>query len=90
MICMLPNLARKVEQLLSLSTARSLAVLNSPKLPLTLAARPARKAEARTIFFLASEDRSLHHISDLTDAAAYTIPLLALNLENIFLSCSYL
>ncbi|CAN6460934.1 unnamed protein product [Victoria cruziana] len=47
--------------------------LNSPKLPLNLAARLAKKGEARTIFLLASEERSLHNIADLMDAAKYTI-----------------
>ncbi|CAL5382500.1 unnamed protein product [Camellia sinensis] len=43
--------------------------LNSPDLPLNLAARLAKKAEVRAIFMLASEERSLHNIKDLIDAA---------------------
>ncbi|GMH12591.1 hypothetical protein Nepgr_014432 [Nepenthes gracilis] len=43
--------------------------LNSPELPLTFAARLAKKAEVRAIFMLASEERSLHNIAYLIDAA---------------------
>ncbi|KAI9122505.1 hypothetical protein K1719_006345 [Acacia pycnantha] len=46
--------------------------LNSPKLPLNLAARMAKKAEVRAIFLLGSEERSLHNI----DAAEYSLSLL--------------
>lgn len=50
--------------------------LNSPKLPLTLAARLHKKAEVRAIFMLASEERSLHNIADLIDVADYSLSLL--------------
>uniref|UniRef100_A0A2P2JHH3 LYR motif containing domain-containing protein n=1 Tax=Rhizophora mucronata TaxID=61149 RepID=A0A2P2JHH3_RHIMU len=47
--------------------------LNSPSLPLNLAARLAKKAEVRSIFMLASEERSLHNIEDLVDTAEYVL-----------------
>ncbi|KAI9195038.1 hypothetical protein LWI28_011071 [Acer negundo] len=50
--------------------------LNSPKLELSLAARLAKKAEARAIFMLGSEEQSLHNIADLIDAADYSLSLL--------------
>ncbi|KAF8379037.1 hypothetical protein HHK36_028464 [Tetracentron sinense] len=50
--------------------------LNSPKLPLNLAARLAKKTEVRTIFMLGSEEQSLHNIADLIDAAEYSLSLL--------------
>ncbi|KAI4311830.1 hypothetical protein MLD38_036692 [Melastoma candidum] len=50
--------------------------LNSPDLPLTLAARLAKKAELRAIFMLAAEERSLHNIQDLLDIADYSLSLL--------------
>ncbi|ERN15546.1 hypothetical protein AMTRI_Chr03g145340 [Amborella trichopoda] len=50
--------------------------INSPKLPLNLAARLAKKAEVRTIFMYASEERSLHNIDDLMDSAEYSLSLL--------------
>ncbi|VFQ75858.1 unnamed protein product [Cuscuta campestris] len=50
--------------------------LNSPILPLNLAARLQKKAEARTIFLLGAEERSRHNIDDLLDAAEYTASLL--------------
>ncbi|CAA7393275.1 unnamed protein product [Spirodela intermedia] len=51
--------------------------LNSPELPLGgLAARLAKKAEVRTIFMLGSEERSLHNIADLVDAAEYSLSFL--------------
>ncbi|GMH12590.1 hypothetical protein Nepgr_014431 [Nepenthes gracilis] len=39
-------------------------------------ARLAKKAELRAIFMLASEERSLHNIADLIDAAEYSLSLL--------------
>ncbi|XP_068635372.1 uncharacterized protein [Aristolochia californica] len=50
--------------------------LNSPRLPMTPAARLAKKAEVRTIFILGSEEQSLHNISDLIEAAEYSLSLL--------------
>ncbi|KAK9676102.1 hypothetical protein RND81_11G054100 [Saponaria officinalis] len=50
--------------------------LNSPDLPLTFAARMAKKAEVRTIFKLGSEIRSPDNIADLMDAAEYSLSLL--------------
>ena len=50
--------------------------INSPKLPLTFAARLAKKAEVRAIFLLASEETSLHNIEDLIDTAEYSLSLL--------------
>ncbi|XWS58739.1 hypothetical protein CRYUN_Cryun08bG0060100 [Craigia yunnanensis] len=50
--------------------------LNSPKLEVSLSARLAKRAEARAIFILGSEQRSLHNIEDLIDAAVYSLSLL--------------
>ncbi|KAL6008203.1 hypothetical protein ACLOJK_033709 [Asimina triloba] len=50
--------------------------LNSPKIPLTHAARLAKKAELRAIFIFASEERSLDNIAELVDAAEYSLLLL--------------
>uniref|UniRef100_A0A803L7I1 LYR motif containing domain-containing protein n=1 Tax=Chenopodium quinoa TaxID=63459 RepID=A0A803L7I1_CHEQI len=50
--------------------------LNSPDLPLPFAARMAKKAEVRAIFMLGSEERSLHNVADLIDAAEYSLSLL--------------
>ncbi|XP_077244798.1 COMPLEX 1 LYR-like protein [Tasmannia lanceolata] len=50
--------------------------LNSPKLPLNLAARLAKKAEVRAIFMLGSEERSLHNIADLIDTAQHSLSIL--------------
>ncbi|KAD4982605.1 hypothetical protein E3N88_19276 [Mikania micrantha] len=50
--------------------------LNSPVLPLNLAARLHRKAQARAIFMVASEERSIHNIKDLIDIAEYSLSLL--------------
>ncbi|XP_031276525.1 uncharacterized protein LOC116134981 [Pistacia vera] len=47
--------------------------LNSPKLELSLAARLSKKAEARAIFMLGSEERSIHNIEDLIDTAVYAL-----------------
>ncbi|KAL5556813.1 hypothetical protein UlMin_039049 [Ulmus minor] len=48
--------------------------LNSPELPLTWAARLAKKAEVRAFFIVASEERSLHNIADLIDVGG-VLPL---------------
>ncbi|CAN0921002.1 hypothetical protein LINGRAHAP2_LOCUS32376 [Linum grandiflorum] len=50
--------------------------LNSPSLPLNLAARLAKKAEVRAIFLLGSEETSVHNIKDLTDTAEYALGIL--------------
>ncbi|KAL7096270.1 hypothetical protein ACP275_10G070600 [Erythranthe tilingii] len=50
--------------------------LNSPDLPLNLAARLARKAEVRAIFMLGAEERSIHNIQDLFDTADYALSIL--------------
>ncbi|KAI8027425.1 hypothetical protein LOK49_LG02G01022 [Camellia lanceoleosa] len=68
------DLARNSEQIVSLYR-QLLQRLNSPDLPLNLAARLAKKAEVRAIFMLASEERSLHNIKDLIDAAEYSLSL---------------
>ncbi|KAJ0013809.1 hypothetical protein Pint_21047 [Pistacia integerrima] len=47
--------------------------LNSPKLELSLAARLSKKAEARAIFMLGCEERSIHNIEDLIDTAEYAL-----------------
>uniref|UniRef100_A0A453PBG8 LYR motif containing domain-containing protein n=4 Tax=Triticinae TaxID=1648030 RepID=A0A453PBG8_AEGTS len=53
-----------------------LRALNSPALPLGHAARLAKKAECRAIFIFGAEERSLHNIQDLLDAARHTLGLL--------------
>ncbi|MED6145775.1 hypothetical protein PIB30_028385 [Stylosanthes scabra] len=50
--------------------------LNSPKLPLSFPARLARKAEVRAMFWVGSDERSLHNIADLIDAAEYSLSFL--------------
>lgn len=55
---------------------RILRALNSPELPLGHAARLAKKAECRAIFVFGAEERSLHNIRDLVDAARHTLGLL--------------
>ncbi|CAL5401446.1 unnamed protein product [Camellia sinensis] len=69
------DLARNRGRVLSLYR-QLLRSLNSPDLPLNLAARLAKKAEVRAIFMLASEQRSLHNVEDLIDAAHYSLSLL--------------
>lgn len=66
------DLARNRGRVLSLYR-QLLRTINSPKLPLNLATRLAMKAEVRTIFVFASEERSLHNIADLIDTAEYTL-----------------
>ncbi|KAJ3695579.1 hypothetical protein LUZ60_000956 [Juncus effusus] len=50
--------------------------LNSPDLPLTHAARLAKKAEVRSIFIFGAEEKSVHNIADLIDAAKYSLSVL--------------
>ena len=69
------DLARNRGQVLSLYR-KILRSINSPKLPLTLAARLAKKAEVLAIFMLASEETSLLNIDDLIDTAEYSLSLL--------------
>lgn len=69
------DLARNRGRVISLYR-QILRSLNSPNLPLSFAARLAKKAEVRGIFLLASEDRSLHNIEDLIDTAEYSLSLL--------------
>ncbi|XP_039121560.1 uncharacterized protein LOC120258271 [Dioscorea cayenensis subsp. rotundata] len=69
------DLARNKPVVLSLYR-KILRSLNSPQLPLPLAARLAKKAEARTIFLFGSEERSLHNIADLIDAAQHSLSIL--------------
>lgn len=69
------DLARNRGRVLSLYR-QILRSLNSPSLPLTLAARLAKKAEVRAIFMLASEERSVHNINDLLDTAEYALSVL--------------
>ncbi|EEF32108.1 uncharacterized protein LOC8264057 [Ricinus communis] len=69
------DLARNRGRVLSLYR-QLLRSLNSPSLPLNLAARLAKKAEVRAIFMVASEERSLHNIDDLIDTAEYALSLL--------------
>ena len=69
------DLARNRGQILSLY-CQILRSINSPKLPLTFAARLAKKAEVGAIFMLASEETSLHNIDDLIDTDEYSLSLL--------------
>lgn len=69
------DLARNRGRVLSLYR-QILRSLNSPKLPLNLAARLSKKAEVRAIFMLASEERSLHNVNDLIDTGEYSLSLL--------------
>ncbi|KAL5799121.1 hypothetical protein ACOSQ2_003941 [Xanthoceras sorbifolium] len=69
------DLAQNRERVISLYR-QILRSLNSPKLSLNLAARLAKKAEVRAIFMLASEERSIHNIEDLIDAAEYSLSVL--------------
>ena len=69
------DLARNRGKMLSLYR-QLLRSLNSPKLELSLAARLAKKAEVRSIFMLAAEERSLDNIADLIDTAHYSLSLL--------------
>ncbi|CAK9144828.1 unnamed protein product [Ilex paraguariensis] len=69
------DLARNRGQVLSLYR-QILRSLNSPGLPLNLAARLAKKAEVRAIFMLGAEEHSLRNIEDLVDAAEYSLCLL--------------
>ncbi|KAK3432357.1 hypothetical protein EUGRSUZ_E04248 [Eucalyptus grandis] len=69
------DLARNRGRVLSLYR-QILRSLNSPSLPLTLAARLSKKAEAKAIFMLAAEERSLHNIEDLMDIGEYSLSLL--------------
>ena len=69
------DLARNRGQILSLY-CQILRSINSPKLPLTFAARLAKKAEVCAIFMLASKESSLHNIDGLIDTAEYSLSLL--------------
>ncbi|KAL2242917.1 uncharacterized protein LOC105158092 [Sesamum indicum] len=66
------DMARNRGRVLSLYR-QILRSLNSPDLPLNLAARLAKKAEARAIFLVGSEEQSLHNIEDLIDTAEYAL-----------------
>ncbi|OWM90142.1 hypothetical protein CDL15_Pgr006463 [Punica granatum] len=50
--------------------------LNSLDLPLSFAARLSKKSEVKAMFMLGAEERSLHNIKDLIDAAKYSLSLL--------------
>ncbi|KAL0318870.1 UNVERIFIED_CONTAM: hypothetical protein Sangu_2043200 [Sesamum angustifolium] len=69
------DMARNRGRVLSLYR-QILRSLNSPELPLNLAARLAKKAEARAIFLVGSEEQSLHNIEDLIDTAEYALSVL--------------
>ncbi|MCL7046806.1 hypothetical protein MKW94_002748 [Papaver nudicaule] len=69
------DLARNRGRVLSLYR-QILRSLNSPILPMNLAARLAKKAEARAIFMLSAEEKSLHNIEDLIDTGEYALSLL--------------
>ena len=69
------DLARNRGKVLSLYR-QILRSLNSPDLALNPFARVAKKAEVRTILLFGSEERSLHNIVDLIDAAEYSFSIL--------------
>ncbi|XP_047947822.1 uncharacterized protein LOC125193924 [Salvia hispanica] len=69
------DLARNRGRVLSLYR-QILRSLNSPDLPFNFAARLAKKAEARAIFVVAAEERSVHNIEDLIDTGEYALSLL--------------
>ncbi|KAL1802505.1 hypothetical protein ACET3Z_031152 [Daucus carota] len=69
------DLARNKGRVLSLYR-QILRSLNSPNLPLNLAARLSKKAEVRAIFMVAAEERSLHNVEDLIDTGEYALSLL--------------
>ncbi|KAI3519441.1 hypothetical protein L1887_08571 [Cichorium endivia] len=69
------DLARNRGRILSLYR-QVLRSLNSPDLRLNLAVRLHRKAQARAIFMLAAEERSIHNIKDLIDIAEYSLSVL--------------
>ncbi|KAG6537706.1 hypothetical protein ZIOFF_002801 [Zingiber officinale] len=69
------DLAKNRGRVLSLYR-QLLRCLNSPELPLTHAARLAKKAEVRSIFLFGAEERSLHNIAELIDTANYSISIL--------------
>lgn len=69
------DMARNRGKVLSLYR-QILRSINSPDLPLSLAARLAKRAEARAIFMVASEERSIHNIEELIDTAEYTLSVL--------------
>jgi hypothetical protein len=69
------DLARNRTVVLSLYR-QILRALNSPELPLGDAAWLAKKAECRAIFLFGAEERSIHNIRDLMDAARHTLGIL--------------
>ncbi|KAK1325618.1 hypothetical protein QJS10_CPA01g02953 [Acorus calamus] len=69
------DLARNRSRVLSLYR-RILRSLNSPVLDISLAGRITKKAEARRLFDMSANERSLHNISDLIHAAEYSLSLL--------------
>ncbi|KAL6575287.1 hypothetical protein OROMI_012572 [Orobanche minor] len=69
------DMARNRGRVLSLYR-QILRSLNLPDLPLNLAARLAKKAEARAIFMLGSEETSIHNIEDLIDTGEYALSAL--------------
>ncbi|KAL6507699.1 hypothetical protein OROGR_023894 [Orobanche gracilis] len=70
------DMARNKGRVLSLYR-QILRSLNSPDLPLNLAARLAKKAEARAIFMFGSEETSIHNIEDLIDTGEYALSALS-------------
>ncbi|KAL3631627.1 hypothetical protein CASFOL_024611 [Castilleja foliolosa] len=69
------DMARNRGKVLSLYR-QILRSLNSPNLPLNLAARLSKKAHARAAFMLGSEERSIHNIEDLIDTGEYALSAL--------------
>ncbi|XP_074582316.1 uncharacterized protein LOC141838673 [Curcuma longa] len=69
------DLAKNRGRVLSLYR-QFLRCLNSPELPLTHAARLAKKSEVRSIFLFGAEERSLHNIAELIDTANYSLSIL--------------
>ncbi|KAL3642838.1 hypothetical protein CASFOL_013653 [Castilleja foliolosa] len=69
------DMARNRGKVLSLYR-QILRSLNSPNLPLNLAARLSKKAQARAAFVLGAEERSIHNIEDLIDTGEYALSAL--------------
>ncbi|KAI3907653.1 hypothetical protein MKW98_016297 [Papaver atlanticum] len=65
------DMARNRGRVLSLY-CQILRCLNSPKPPMNLAARLAKKTESRAIFMMGAEVESLHNMEDLIDTGECT------------------
>ncbi|KAG0589478.1 hypothetical protein M758_1G021900 [Ceratodon purpureus] len=69
------DLARNKPRVLSLYR-QYLRILSSEKLGLGLAAQETKKGYVRELFSMGAEERSVHNVRELIDAAEYTLTLL--------------